>query len=321
MASPKDPYSVLGVSRSATPDEVRKAYRKLAHKYHPDKNPGDKQAEERFKEVSVANDVLSDPERRKLYDEFGDDALRGGFDPAQARAHAEWARQHAGRRGYAASGMPFEQGFGSGAPFGGAGVDFDLSDLFGDILGRGRGGERHSARPRDIHAEVQIDLIEAIRGKEVRLAIPGVDEPVTVRIPKGADDGSKLRVSGQGAPGPGGKRGDIVIETRVRPHRFFRRQGLDLHLKLPVTIDEAYNGGQVPVPTPEGQVSLKVPARSQQGATLRLKGKGIERAGLRGDLYVELDVRLPDKDNEEFSAAAKTVSASYAGALRADLAL
>jgi DnaJ-class molecular chaperone len=148
------------------------------------------------------------------------------------------------------------------------------------------------------------------------------ERTIAVRIPKGSDDGSVLTVKGQGAPGPrGGEPGDLLIETRVRPHPYFRREGLDLYLKLPVTIDEAYNGATVDVPAPGGAVRLKIPSRSQTGNTLRLKGKGVERKKQRGDLYVELSVRLPDLADEDFARAARDAASAYQANLRGELSL
>ncbi len=306
MAEAKDPYAVLGVARTATEDEIRKAYRKLARKYHPDVNAGNQEAEERFKEVSAANDVLSDPQKRKLYDEFGDAALRSGFDADQARSYQRWA---GGMGGGAHRASPF------GGAASGGGVEFEFGDIFGDLFERGSRRSRGPQKGRDVVATVDIDLLQAIRGTEVQLRIPGRSEPVTVRIPPGADDGSKLKVSGQGSPGAGGN-GDLLIETRVRPHPHFQRQGLDLQLKLPVSIDEAYNGASIEVPTPDGNVSLRVPPRSQQADKLRLRGKGIQRGSERGDLYVELDVRLPDKEDEALAEAMKSAKAAYSKPIR-----
>ena len=312
MAEAKEPYAVLGVPRTASDDEIRTAYRKLARKYHPDVNAGNPQAEERFKEVSAANDVLSDPAKRKLYDEFGDAALRSGFDANQARNYQRWAGGLGGGASHPAS------------PFGGAasggGVEFEFGDIFGDLFERGQRRSRGPQKGRDVVATVDIDLLQAIRGTEVQLRIPGRPEPVTVRIPPGADDGSKLKVPGQGSPGGGGN-GNLMIETRVRPHPHFQRQGLDLQLKLPVSIDEAYNGATIEVPTPDGNVSLRIPSQSQQGDKLRLRGKGIQRGSERGDLYVELDVRLPDKANDALAEALKSANAAYSQPLRDGICL
>jgi len=307
----KDLYEVLGVSKTATEDEIRAAYRKLARKHHPDVNPGNKSAEARFKEISAAYEVLVDAEKRKLYDEFGHEGLRGGFDPEQARAYKTWQS----RRG--ATGSPFQEEV------------FDLGDLgdLGDLFGRAGGFRRRAARGEDVVALVELDLLQAIQGTEITVRIPneargGEGEPFTVRIPKGAEDGSRLVVKGRGAPGSNkAPPGDLIIETRVREHPYFRRAGLDLHLDLPVTLDEAYNGSEVEVPTPDGPVKLRVPPRSQQGQELRLRGKGVTRGDRRGDLYVKLDVRLPENDDEELAKAAKHARNAYVKPVREGIRL
>jgi curved DNA-binding protein len=296
-------YSVLGVDRKATADEIRRAYRKLARKYHPDVNPGDEKAEDMFKKVSAAYEVLSDAERRKAYDEFGDESLKGGFDPEKARAYQQW------RRTRTRGGEPFQEEM----------FDFDLGDLFGF----GRRGARGPARGRghDVRAAVDMDLRQAIEGGEVKLEIPG-QHPVAVRIPPGADTGSTIRLKGKGAPGLGGApAGDLIIETRVRPHPFVRRDGLDLHMKVPVTLDEAYNGGTIEIPTFAGPVKLRIPSRSQPGARLRLRGKGVKRKGEQGDLMVELDVRLPDQGDERLAEAIRDNASGYSAPVRRELRL
>jgi curved DNA-binding protein len=296
-------YDILGVAKAATTDEIRKAYRKLARKHHPDVNPGDKRAEEQFKKISAAYDVLSDDKKRSAYDEFGDESLAGGFDPDKARAYA--AEQQ--RRSRARSYHPADDE----GP-----IEFD----FGELFGRAR-GQRPTMRGPDLHASVEMDLRQAIAGGEVALDIPG-QGTVRVRIPPGADDGSVIRIAGKGAPGVGGgPPGDLVIETAVRPHPHVRRDALDLYLTLPITIDEAYNGASIEVPTFEGTIVVKVPPRSQNRAKLRLKGKGIPRKGTRGDFYVELDVRMPDKPDDALAAALHASNASYSKPVREEVAL
>ncbi|MBC7794528.1 MAG: DnaJ domain-containing protein, partial [Clostridia bacterium] len=300
---------------NASDDEVRTAYRKLARKYHPDVNPGDKVAEEKFKELSSANDVLGDPAKRKLYDEFGEAALRTGFDADQARQYKRWA---GGMGGGSAHGNPF-----GGGNQGGQNAEFEFGDIFSDLFERNRGGGRsHPRRGRDVTATVAIDLMQAIRGSEVHLRIPGRSDPVTVRIPPGADTGSKLRVAGQGSPGPGNSPpGDLLIETNVRPHKYYRRNGLDLALSLPVSLDEAYNGASIDVPTPDGMVSLRVPPKTQQGDRLRLKNKGIQRGSDRGNLYADIQIRMPDTMDEKVAEALKSANAAYSTGLRDDIRL
>ncbi len=294
-------YDTLGVAKTASADDIRKAYRKLARKHHPDVNPNNKDAETAFKKISAAYEVLSDEAKRKNYDEFGDASLQGGFDPAKAREYQRWqnTRQQRSSR------------FGDeGGP-----VDFDFSEFFG---GRAQRGPQ---KGQDLTAQVEIDLKQAIEGTELAADLPGHGN-VRVRIPKGADTGSTLRVPGKGAPGRnGGPPGDLVIEMIVRDHPLLRREGLDLYLKLPVTLAEAYGGGSVQVPTFEGPVMLKIPPRTQQGAKLRLRGKGVPRKDDRGDMIVELDVRMPTRADDAFAAAVQATDALYDKPVREGLAL
>jgi DnaJ-class molecular chaperone len=292
-------YDTLGVKRDASVDDIRKAYRKLAKKHHPDVNPGNKVAEDKFKGVSAAYEVLSDPKKRAEYDEFGDAALQGGFDPAKAREYARWQERRSERGGFDGGG---------GGP-----VEFDFAELFNRRRGPGRG--------QDVHAMFQMDLRQAVEGAEVAIEVPD-QGTVRVRIPPGAETGSVIRLAGKGGLGArGGPPGDLVIETEVRPHPVLRRDGLDLYLTLPVTLDEAYNGASVDVPTFDGTVVLRIPPRSQNHARLRLRGKGIERKGTRGDLFVELDVRMPDRADDALAAALKAAAAAYTRPVREELVL
>lgn len=290
-------YETLGVKRDASEDAIRKAYRKLARKHHPDVNPGNKSAEDKFKAIASAYEVLSDAKKRAAYDEFGDAALQGGFDAAKARDYARWQDRREQRTGFDGTGP----------------VEFDFAEMFNRKRGPSRG--------QDIHAMFQMDLRQAVEGAEVSIEVPE-QGTVRVRIPPGADTGSVIRLAGRGSPGPrGGPPGDLVIETEVRPHPMLRRDGLDLYLALPVTLDEAYNGASVDVPTFEGAVVLKIPPRSQNHARLRLRGKGIARKTTRGDLFVELDVRMPDQPDDALAAALRTSAAAYAKPVREGLAL
>ena len=274
----RDLYKILGVERTASDQEIRKAYRRMARKYHPDVNPNDKKAEDRFKEASFAYEVLSDDQKRKLYDEFGEQGLAAGFDPERARQYTQW-REQAGR-------SPFSESFRS---------DVDLDDLLSGLFGRGARA-RGPARGEDTSGEVWVDFMDAIRGAEVRVELEGRGA-LRVRIPQGAADGTQIRLAGQGEGGTqGAPAGDLYLRIRIRPHRFFTREGDDLQLELPVTVGEAVRGASVEVPTPEGSVTLKIPARSRNGQKLRLRGKGVTSLGgkRRGDLYVTLRVELPD---------------------------
>lgn len=291
------PYEILGVPKTADADTIRKAYRKLARKHHPDVNPGDAKAEETFKGISAAYEVLGDDKKRAAYDEFGDASLAGGFDAAKARSYQQWqdTRQQRASR------------------FDGGPSEFDFADLFGRARGPARG--------QDLQATVQMELRQAVEGAEISLDLPG-QGVVRVRIPPGADTGSVIRLAGKGAPGArGGPPGDLLIETHVRPHAFLRRDGLDLSLTLPVTLDEIYNGASIEVPTFDGPVMLKIPPRSQNGAKLRLRGKGIQRKDTRGDLFAVLEVRLPDRADDALAAALRASTEAYTAPVRQELAL
>ncbi|MBA3817457.1 MAG: J domain-containing protein [Deltaproteobacteria bacterium] len=293
----ESPYDILGVSKSATPDEIRSAYRKLARKHHPDVNPGDQAAEDKFKKISAAYDVVGDEKKKAAYDEFGEQSTQGGFDPAKAREYARWQDTRQRR----ASG--FEQG-----P-----SEFDFAEMFGRARGPARG--------RDLTATVEIELRQAIEGAEFTADLPG-QGPTRVRIPPGASTGSTLRVAGKGAPGGrGGPPGDLLVEVQVKPHPRLRREGLDLHLPVPVTLDEAYNGASIEVPTFDGPITLKIPPRSQNRAKLRVRGKGVPRKDTRGDLIVELDVRLPDQADEALAEALRGSRAAYSKPVREELKL
>jgi DnaJ-class molecular chaperone len=286
----KDPYQTLGVGRSASADEIKKAYRKLAKKLHPDLNPGNKKVEQEFKEVSAAYDLLSDADKRAKFD-------RGEIDASGA--------ERPGRgfyRSYAESGQ--------GAKYRGGENVFDddiFSDLFGGGFGAragtgGRGGARMNIRGADVSYSATADFIEAALGAKKRLTLTD-GKTLDVTIPPGTEDGQTLRLKGQGLPGMGsGPAGDAFIEVRVEPHPLFTRQGNDIHLELPVSLPEAVLGGAINVPTIDGTVSLKVPAGSNTGSVLRLRGKGVPRGkGERGDQYVKLRVALPDKPDKELT--------------------
>lgn len=319
----RDLYTVLGVARDADEDAIKKAFRKLAMKYHPDKNPG-KANEAKFKEINQAHEVLSDSKKRALYDEFGEDSLSQNFDPERARLIRQYGG--AGRRGGGARpGSPGGGGFGGGFDIqdlfgnrgGGGGGGGDIGDILGDLFGRARGGggAQEAARQRkgsDVESAVTVDFVSAVNGTTLELQRQDGGEAVTVRIPPGADEGSRVRIPGQGAPGFGGAPpGDLLLHIHVSPHPFFKREGDNLLLDVPITIGEAYKGAKVRVPTPSGDVTLKVPPRTQSGHVMRLKGKGVAKKGKEpGDLYVKLLVQISTSADAEVAKAVDVIEAT-----------
>lgn len=322
-----DLYQELGVEKSASEAEIKKAYRKLASRLHPDKNPGDKKAETKFKAVNRAYQTLSDSKKRALYDEFGEVALREGFDPNAARAYQRASEGGFGGFGAGrpsaggAGGFRIEDIFGGGGG-GGGGAAGGFGDLFSEMFS-GRGGRAAGrAKGPDVASEITIDFGQAVRGTEVKLTLQNGGDPVTVRIPPGATDGDRVRLSGHGQPSPfGGPPGDLVLAIRVRPHPQFERRELDLYLDLPITIGESYHGAKVKVPTPDGTVTLTVPKRAQSGQTLRLKGKGVHRGQHVGDLYVRFLIRVPDNDSKDIERAVDELERFMKGNVRADIEL
>lgn len=278
---PADPYETLGVNKDASADEIQKAYRGLAKKLHPDLNPGNKKAEEQFKEVSAAYGLLSDPEKRGRFD-------RGEIDPAgQERPQQRYYRD------FADSGA--SRSYTSGEGF----ADFADDDVLAEIFGRQRRGDFRMRGP-DAHYRFEVDFLDAINGAKRQITLPEGDA-LEVTIPPGTREGQVLRLRGKGHPGiGGGPPGDAMIEIAVRPHPVFTRKGDDIHVELAVPLEQAVLGGRVTVPTPSGPVTMAVPKWSNSGAVLRLKGKGApRRGGSRGDEYVTLKVMLPDKPDPE----------------------
>jgi curved DNA-binding protein len=291
-------YEVLGVPREADAKAIKKAYRKLARQYHPDVNPGDAAAEERFKRISEAYAVLGDQDKRRNYDEFGEASREGGFDSDAARRAREAFGARFGTGGRA-------EGF---SGFGGQSFDFGNLE---DILGRSFGGRGRGRRFRgeDIQASMELDFLEAARGGEKRLTITRpnpsgapITETVTVRIPPGVGDGGRIRLPQKGTPGlGGGPAGDLWATIRVRPHPVFRREGRSLHVEVPISIGEAIRGAKIEVPTLEGRATVTVPPGTDSGRKLRLRGKGIAdpSGGPSGDLLVTVQIRVPRDLSED----------------------
>lgn len=282
----RTPYEILGVKANASEDDIRKAFRKLAKRWHPDLNPSDKQAEARFKEANAAYDLLSDPVKRARYDKGEIDA-EGRETFAHAYANAHGARAQPGADPFRGGSHHFS--------FGDAPEDI-FDHLFGQRFGGGAAGGLRM-RGQDRRHELKVGFLDAARGAKRRVTLPD-GRSLDITIPEGVKDGQTLRLKGQGDSGFGGApAGDLMIEIKVAPHPSFRRVDDDLHLDLPVTLGEAVKGGRVPVPTLTGSVALTVPPGSNTGTVLRLKGKGIKG----GDLYVTLKVALPPRIDDDLA--------------------
>ena len=285
----KDPYDTLGVKRDASPEEIRKAYRLLAKKLHPDLNPGNKDSEERFKEASLANELLSDPEKRKRFDAGEIDA--SGTEKPRERYYKDYAAE-------APSGSNYNNNSGF-ADFG------DSDDLFAELF-RQQARQSRRAPGADLRYRLSVDFLDAVNGASKRITLPdgGI---LDVSIPAGIQEGQTLRLRGKGAASVGeGPAGDALVEISIMPHRFFTRMGDDIHLELPITLTEAVLGARIKTPTPSGSVMLAIPKGSNTGAVLRLKGKGVARRGGHGDELVTLKVTLPQQTNPELEAFLST---------------
>jgi DnaJ-class molecular chaperone len=295
----RDPYDVLGVKREASEDEIQKAFRRLAKKSHPDLHPGDKKAEDRFKELNAAYDIL------------GDAAKRARFDRGEIDANGTEIRQNP----FAGARRP-GGGFGGGARAETFAFD-DLGDIFGGIFGeRGRagafGGGGVPSQGEDLRYTLEVDFVDAVTGVKKRLNLPG-GKTLDVTIPAGITDGQSIRLKGQGAVGHGGPPGDAMIEVKVRTHALFRREGRDIHIDLPISLTEAVLGGKAEAPTVSGPVTLTIPKGANTGTRLRLKGRGVPASKREpaGDQYVTLKVQLPKKIDPELEEFVKTWAAKH----------
>lgn len=301
----QDFYDVLGVPRTATVDEIKKAYKKLARKYHPDLNPGNKQAEDKFKAISEAYSVLSDEKKRAAYDRFGN---------AEGMPNVDW-----GTGGGPTGGIPWEEilrnfdarqggrrgGAGAG-PGGVGGGAFGFEDIFGDLFGGGRrGGRARGAPGADVEVAVEIPFLLAVQGgaRDISVDVGGRVENVHLKVPAGMKDGARIRIPGRGGPGQhGGPAGDLMIVARVLPHPVLTRDGDDLHIDVPVTVGEAALGASIEVPTLKGTRKLKIPAGTQGGQKVRIAGEGVpRREGGAGDYYVHIQIAIP----KDLDASAK----------------
>lgn len=290
MANLDDPYQTLGLSHSATPDDIRRAYRKLAKQHHPDLNPGNLKAEEAFKKISAANELLSDPDKRARFDRGEIDA--GGQERSQRPSYRDYADNAAGRR------------YSRGGPEASDWSAEDLDGMFGSIFGKGRPRGDGRMRGQDERYSLTTDFLNSINGAVQRLTLPD-GRTLDVKIPVGTTAGQVLRLRGQGGAGfGGGEAGDALITVQVNPHSYFERSGNDVRLILPITISEAVLGGPIQVPTPQGPVKMQIPPHSDSGTELRLRGRGVPAHGgqAAGNLYAKLSVVIgtPDAALDEF---------------------
>jgi DnaJ-class molecular chaperone len=287
-----DPYQTLGLTKTATDEDIRKAYRKLAKEHHPDLNPGNKDAEARFKDISAAYALLSDPEKRRAFDAGEIDAS------GQPQAERRFYRDYAG----AGAGFRYEQ------PEDVGGFE-DLGDIFADLMrgrrgagGRSAGEAQFRMQGGDVHYALPVEFLEAVNGAKKRVDMPD-GKTLDIAIPAGVKDSQTLRLKGQGMPGfGGGPAGDALITVTVHPHPVFRRDGKDIKSVLPVTLNEALSGGSVQADTITGPVSVKIPRHSNTGRVLRLRGKGVQ-GKVKGDHLIELQVVLPPHPDEALEKA------------------
>lgn len=285
----KDYYKTLGIEKNASKDDVKKAFRKLAHEFHPDKNKGNAEAEKKFKEASEAYSVLSDDEKRKQYDMFGSAGPTGG--------------NYQGGFGQGFNGFQgFNTGNSQGFHFdfsnfgGGQGVEFDLGDIFSDFFGQGR--TKRPKKGKNITVDINISFKESVFGVEKDISIGG-KENLTVKIPPGIEDGQGLRISGRGEQGDGG-RGDLIVRVWVAPHPHFRKEGYNLITELPVKLTLALTGGTIDFETIDGKIELKIPQGTTHNEILRIKKKGVmTEDGRRGDLLIVTKVEMPRKLSRE----------------------
>lgn len=344
----RDFYDILGVKKDASEADIKKAYRKLAKQFHPDKNPGNKDAESKFKEISEAYAVLSDGEKRSQYDRLGRDAFShmGGAGPGAG------AGPFGGFGGFDFGDFMRKAGGGAGARGGqrttrktsGAG---DFTDLFADLFG-GAGREPQQTRGGDIEAETTIEFRDAVMGTTLQLSIPREQEcancqghgnvngrvcpvcqgsgtartaeSVRVKIPEGVSDGKRIKLSGKGSSGFGGAPGDLYVLIHVRTHPFYKRDGDDIHIELPITIGEAIRGAEIEVPTIHGPVRAKIPPGTQGGQVFRLTGKGVKHAkGGHGDEYYKITIAVPRQVPPDVLEHLDRIESSYGENPRAGL--
>lgn len=313
-----DFYETLGVAKTASADEIKKAYKKLARKYHPDLNPGNKAAEDKFKSISEAYSVLSDEKKRTQYDRFGSADVPPGFEWAGAGAggqNVDWQEIF--------KNMDARQG-GRGAAGGGAQGGFGFEDMLGDLFGaRGRRGRSRGMAGSDVEVAVELPFLVAVQGgtRQITVEIEGRREQIQLKVPPGLKDGARIRIAGRGGPGmDGGPNGDLFIVAKVQPHPVIKRDGDDLHIDVPVTFAEASLGATIEVPTLSGKKKLKIPAGTQGGQKIRIAGEGVKhKDGTTGDFYVHIQIAIPKSLDPEAQKLVKELEDKAPLDPRADL--
>lgn len=315
---PEDYYQILGVRRDASQAEIQKAYRELARKYHPDMNPGDKDAKKKFQRIQNAFEVLNDPKKREMYDRYGSSFET--FGAGGSRGGTTWSTGPSG--GFAFEDIDLSQFFGE--RFGGAGID--LGEIFNQFRRGASTRSRTSTRQRrgaDLEHEITIPFTTAVTGGEVELSVPrpsGRYETIAVKIPPGIEEGKRIRLRGQGEPVEGGLAGDLLLTVHVEPHPWFQRKGNDLIVRVPVTLAEAALGAKVDIPTPKGTVTLQVPPGTSSGQKLRVRGYGVApRTGTPGDLLAEIQIVLPKTLDESERDAIRQIDRRHPLDPRANL--
>ncbi len=307
----EDFYQILGISRNASKDEIKKAYRKLARKLHPDRNSNNKSAEEQFKKVSAAYAVLSDSKKKQLYDQYGVDGLRDGFNPEM------WKQYGSGSGGF---GNVHSGGTPGGFDFGGFGGFGPMEDIFESLFGNRRnksgfgGGGWQPQKGANIKSRLDIEMMDIVLGRELKIVIPieGEQKNLTLKIPRGIEDGQTIRLKEQGAKSPnGGPPGDLLLEIRTLKTREYERKGNDLTKREKITIGEAYFGAVKVVDTPWGKVNVNIPKGTQGGSKLRLKGKGIKKGKIEGDLFIEVLIEIPTRRDKETDDAIQRLEQAY----------
>lgn len=309
----EDYYKSLGVGRDASPDDIQKAYRGLARKYHPDVNPDDATAKKKFQEIQKAYEVLNDAEKRELYDRYGSEFETVG---------ASGPRGPSPGGGASFNQVDFEQLFG-----GGGGGANPFADIFGQFAGGG-GGQHRRPRPRptrgtDVQHTLSVPFQSTIVGGEAQLSVQrpsGKIETISVKIPAGIESGKTIRLRGQGnASQTGGPAGDLLIKVNATPHPHYQRRGDDLEINLPVTLGEATFGAKIDVPTPQGEITLTVPPATSSGKRLRIKGHGVKTKTGSGDLYVEIQIVLPREIDEPTKELVRQIEEAQQMAPRKDI--